>query len=142
MIFSARFSDDDDDDVVGPLHGYGVHTGRLTAHIALIRGSPSTRDTANVKEIRGGPGRPNGTWEKRGGTHLSECCKRPGKSSFRRVQRLPFTTLSLNALARPAEATILPGARAPASGAASRADSNRGLARFSKVKRLRKIRGN
>ncbi|EZA58409.1 hypothetical protein X777_01366, partial [Ooceraea biroi] len=49
-----------------------------------------------------------------------KCCKRPGKPSFRRVQRLPLTTISLNALARPTETTILPGARTSASGALRR----------------------
>ncbi|KYM93965.1 mRNA turnover protein 4 like protein [Cyphomyrmex costatus] len=58
----------------------------------------------------------------------SECCKRPGKSGSRRVQQLPFTTFSLNALARLAETAILPGARASASGAMRRARSNRSFA--------------
>lgn len=55
----------------------------------------------------------------------SECCKRPEKSSFRRVQQLPFTTLSLSALPRPAETAILPGARTRASAAPRRAGSKR-----------------
>lgn len=101
-------------------HGYGVHTGRVATHVA--------RSAAVAAAAKRDPGatRPSpGERRPDGADSPSECCKRPGKSGSRRVQQLPFTTLSLNALARLAETAILPGARAPASAAAQRDHLNR-----------------
>lgn len=109
-----------------PMSSECTATGFTRALRRTSRNLPKAQYTTTIATIQKLKGEQ--LWDKRDSP--SDCCKRPGKSSFRRVQRLPFTTLLLNALARLAETTILPSARTPASGAPYRADSNRSITRL------------